>query len=1085
MKYSFWLLILICIVDSVSSQETFHRENFAVEQVSLDKGLSQCVVTCIHEDRNGFIWLGTKDGLNRYDGKSIVTFTHEHKDSSSISNSYISCIAEDASGKLYVGTRGGGLNVFDPATEVFSDIDLKSERSGFENIKVITDLALVEDHYLLIGTQGIGLYVMDLETGETKNYYRDKDDPSSMPADLVRDILYNAKNGDIFLSIDHEGLYKFDLYKETFTLIIKSIRNYPYEKKKTYNSMSLEGDKLWLNNINHALESYDLKTGELRQYRDEHFKTSYITDILVRDSMIWIATQGYGMLVFDPARETFRKLETQTRNLVKFPVAVTFLYEDGNQNLWLGSNGEGAFLLTDKTKNFITYNNYSESESNKDHPSIRGILKQGDSLWITTYDGVRLYDLKNDSMFTIAPYRDVFVVKPAPLFPGYLWMGDEGGGVQKFNKSTFEFKDMPNEDIFLEDHIYGVSIYSLLNDGKYLWVGSQNGLNRYNKLTGEVKHYIHDDDDPQSINYGRIITIYKDSRGRMWVGTDVGGAGMFYPDSTGFTHFSSNPEIPGSLSNNYVNAINEDSQGNIWICTHGGLNMYRESNNDFRLFTKSDGLPNNVIYCALEDNEGNLWISTNKGISKFNPGKNTYVNYDKKDGLQNDEFNMGAYYKADDGLMIFGGITGFTMFYPEQINHNTQVPEIAYTYLIKKDQPGEHKIPITGVNEIGLGHRETIFDVEFASLNFYQPQKNQYKYRLSGIGNKTTGWIDLKNRNSISFFGLEPGEYKLQVIGSNNDGVWNSKGKLLQIIIRPPFWKTDLFRISLLLLIIALGTAAFLVRIRIIRRQRDKMKKLVEERTSELRESNNSLMREIAERKKVEEQLLEANQAKDKLFSIIGHDLKSPLSTLLSLSRYMQQEYDDMDEEERKSFVGYMQESAENVFSLTDNILNWARTQTGRMTVNPRKTEIRSAIDNNIRLFKSESDKKDITLENRAEHVHAYVDQNMLAAILRNLTSNAIKFTSRGGNVWFYSRRTNDTIVVRVKDNGTGMDRETKDTLFKPAHANKAFGTENEPGTGLGLLICKEFVDINGGRISVSSTAGKGTTISFTLPAAD
>ncbi len=1085
MKYSFWIILFLCVAKSLFSQNDIYYENFGIEKISLDRGLSQCVVTCIHQDRNGFIWLGTKDGLNRYDGKSIVTFTYEHKDSSSISNSYISCITEDSSGNLYVGTRGGGLNVFDPATEIFSDIKLKSGRSGFENIKVITDLVLVEDRYLLAGTQGIGLFVVDIKTGQQKNYYHDKSNPSSIPADLVRDIQYSPETGIIYLSIDHEGVYRFDIDKGKFELIIKSVRNFPNEKKKTYDAITVVGNMLWLNNINHALECYNLETGELQQFRDDHFKIAYITDIHFRDSMIWCSTQGYGILVFDPEQKTFRRLKPRIRDVEKLTVAGTCLYEDSNNNLWVGSNGEGAFFLAKKTKNFITYNRFSESESSKDHPSVRGILRQGDSLWITTYEGVRLYDLKNNRMKLLAPDHDIYVVKPDPLFPDYLWMGDEGGGLKKFNKSTFEFTDIPNEDILLRDHIFGVSIYSLLNEGKFLWVGTQNGLNRYNKLTGEVKHYIHDEDNPETVNYGRVLTIFKDSGGRIWVGSDVGGAGFFYPDSTGFQRFNSDPDNPGSLSNNFVNAITEDSKGNIWICTNGGLNLYREEMNGFRFFTKSDGLPNNVIYSAQEDREGNLWVSTNKGISKFNPEKNTYVNYDKRDGLQNDEFNLGAYFKSDDGLMIFGGISGFTMFYPEEINHNTQVPEIAFTYLTKKDQPGEHKIPITGKRKIELGHRETIFDVEFASLNFYQPQKNRYKYRLSGIGKKTTGWIELKNRNSISFFGLDPGTYQLQLIGSNNDGIWNREGKLLQITITPPFWKTDLFRIGLLVFFILLGTAAFLIRIRIVRRQRDRMKKLVEERTTELRESNHSLMREIAERKKVEEQLLEANQAKDRLFSIIGHDLKSPLSTLLSLSRYMQQEYNSMDEDERRNFVDYMLESAENVYSLTENILSWARTQTGRMTVNPRKTDIHDAIDNNIRLFKSECENKEIRLENRAALVYAYVDRNMLAAILRNLTSNAIKFTNRGGNVWFTALRTNDTITVRVKDNGTGMDSETKETLFKAAHANKAFGTENEPGTGLGLLICKEFVDINGGRISVSSTPGKGTTISFTLPAAD
>ncbi|MGM0613145.1 MAG: ligand-binding sensor domain-containing protein, partial [Bacteroidota bacterium] len=1079
------ILILLGFISTqalVYGQSRELKANFDLEHISARHGLSQGVVNTIMQDHNGFIWFGTKDGLNRYDGEEIRIYSHCHEDTTGISNSHILSLEEDSSGTIWVGTNGGGLNKFDPETETFSTITLNAEKeeNGYPTERV-EHMKLVSERYLLISTYRQGLYVLDLETDEKKNYYLNKKDSAETAPSYIRDIATDEK-GNIYLAMGHDGIAQFDIETGEFEILVDQKHKDTQKTLNEYFSVHKKGNKLWLSNYAIGLESYNLQTKEIKQYssveivKNGVILSQKIVDITDKDSLLWFAT-SMGIFAFHPENEEFKHFSKPEENISRheFAIGVRELYKDKNNELWLGTNGYGAYFFANKTKYFFTVNNYPYS-TDKPHPSVRSLYKQGDSLLANTYDGIILYDLQTMQHELILPDMNIYTIAPEPHDKRILWIGDEGSGLYKLDRLSLHLDTIPASNKKEKGKLLGSTVFSLLHDGDYLWVGTQKALNRYNKNTGDIKYYEHDNMDPKSINYGQVFSLYKQGPERLWVGTDNGGLGIFNPKTGNVQRFAYDHQDSNSLGHNRVYSVYEDSNGNIWVATSGGLNKFISEEEGFKRYTKDDGLPNNVVYAILEDRSGNLWLSTNLGLSEFNPRMETFRNFNIDDGLQENEFNASAYFKSPDGQMFFGGIQGFTSFYPEEIKLNQFKPEVVFTQLVLKNQPGIIEKPITNKNKIRLSHDNAFFDIRFVALNYYQAEKNQYKYRLKRPDSKTTEWIDLQNENHISFFGIEPGEYTLEVKGSNNDGVWSDRSKSIEITIVPPFWKTPFFRISLILLVLVLITLVVLQRMRNMRKQRDKLKTIVDAKTSDLKQTNKSLKNEIQERKKTEEQLLEANRTKDKFFSIIGHDLKNPLSAVFSLSKILDEDYEQISEEEKRNVIKNILESSQNAFRLTENILNWARTQVGQMKLDIEDINLFKQIQENIQLYKSEERKKEISLTNNVDKsLFVSADQNMLSAILRNLISNAIKFTPRGGEISFSARENGQFVEITIEDNGIGMDKKTQQSLFEIKPGSSSFGTDNEPGTGLGMLITKEFVDSHGGRIAVDSEPGKGT----------
>lgn len=1075
-------LLLLSSLPNISAQ----NNAYSFERITNNDGLSQGAINCILQDSKGFMWFGTKDGVNKYDGENFVVFKKNFQDTATLAGNTVLTFSEDKNKNLWIGCIGG-LSILDLRSETFHTPALYQGIVSELRTGIVRCIAFQDDKIAWIGTRGMGLYKVDLLTGEFRHFFPIQISNDDIPCTTILKIVI-AENGDPYMVSNSRGLIRYDIESDSF---IKYTPEKELELDVVYEIHNIKLGKdntIWMSDFYQGLYKFDIRDKSFKSYlkfnkNGKEFEVNLIRDFLVDDSIIWMGTQGFGLMRANIVENTIDIIlyDPTNENSLSHN-GILSLSEDAAGLLWVGTNGKGINLLKSTQKKFITYKSIEVDGEKQEFMSVRGIFKQDKTLWVSGYGGVYCFDMENDK-FRLTPFPvNVYAIKPNPLDASKLWIGDEGSGLYKLNKSDLKLTKLEYSDKLAEGLIYGSNVFSLLPDGNYLWVGTGRALNKYNVLTGEIDYYYYDPQNSKSIANGMIKAIYKTTNGEYWVGTNIGGLCFFNGVDNEFERYRYDLNDPSSLSNNAINAITEDSKGNIWVSTNMGLNRFIKTSQSFIAYTEKDGLPNNVIYAALEDPNGNLWLSSNKGITRFNPVTLEVRNFDVQDGLQGNEFNAGAYFKASDGEMFFGGVNGITRFYPSKIVDNEYKPFTVFTYLFKSTPEGTVKTNVSYKDEIEMSSNDAIFSIGFAALNYYKSQKNQYKYQISGLESGQTNWIDLGYKNTIDFVGLDPGDYQLTVMGSNNDGVWSENGKTIDITIVPLFWQTNWFRYLIILIIVLIVTIIIRNRITSIQRQKRKLSKLVDRQTQELTEANKELSEEVNTRKEVEVQLRDANQTKDKFFSILGHDLKNPMSSLMGLSKILYEEPETLNEEEKEEFVKSISESSETLYKLVENLLNWSRVQSGKIDIKPEFIELDEIVIENFNLLKQNAEKKEIQLLNLVQNnTIVWADKNMITTILRNFISNAIKFTPRKGKIMVFTRNEGDLIRVNIKDNGVGIDKNNIKKLFKLSEKFKTEGTENESGTGLGLLICKEFIQKNKGGIEVESKPGKGSIFSFTL----
>jgi ligand-binding sensor domain-containing protein/serine phosphatase RsbU (regulator of sigma subunit) len=759
-------VILFCVFSFLLLySEIYSQGHVAFNHLTVEDGLSQSSVTCIFQDRKGFMWFGTQDGLNRYDGYNFDIFKNIPSDSNSLTDNFIFSIYENQSGVLYIETQSGTLHQYNPKSESFQvinkdDINLKGAKVSSVGANLLESSGIQWTGGLGSGT---GLKRIDTKTGKTTIFNHDPANPSSLSDDKVYSV-YRTRSRNLWVGT-FNGLDKFDERTGKFI----HYKNNPSDPNSLPNNRIWpiyedSRGNLWIGTVNGGLCRYDPNSNGFVNYKNDPNDPTSINDNFVfsiyedRSGVIWVGTNLGGINYFHPSTQAFNhyKNDPGNKNSLNDNIVLSML-ADRNGDYWIGTRNGGLNKFDPNKKSFT---NFSHNAGNTN-------------------------SLISNSIQTLFEDR-----------AGIIWIGTYSSGLDAYNPKTGTFThyiNNPSDPGTITDN----RIYSLVQD-KYdnIWIGTYGGgLNKLNKKTGEISSYQFNENDTAFISSNATWSLALDELGNLWIGTYGGGVNVSNSDDQTFAHFKNIPNDPTSISDNNIIRVFKDSKGNMWLGTTKGLSKYIKANKSFKNYDENDGLANSFVYGIVEDEKGNLWLSTNNGLSKFNPEKETFRNYYYEDGLQGNEFNQNAFAKDwNTGNLLFGGPNGFNIFHPDSLKDNTYPPPITLTRYLRYNTDDEEGKPIVekGISEldsISLTYKDNIVSFEFAALSFINNHENQYRYKLEGFNEN---WIQLGNNHTVTFTNLSPGDYTLRVIGSNNDALWNEKGTYLFIHVAPPWWRTNI-----------------------------------------------------------------------------------------------------------------------------------------------------------------------------------------------------------------------------------------------------------------------------------------------------
>lgn len=1045
-------ILVLCLPVNLFCQKKT-SEDFVFKQIRIEDGLSQSTVQCMLQDRKGFLWFGTSNGLNRYDGYNFTVYVNDPSDSTSISDNGILSLYEDKEGYLWIGTVEGVLNKFDRKTGKFAHykfIDrLKTDNSPDEKYfdfplpfsrssnRSIVSIVQDEKNFLWIGTWGKGLVKYNIRTNTFEHFHFSLNDMNGLNSNRVKSILPDV-HGITWVATLGGGLYKF-IDNGNRTSIIK------YEKNKNEWSLSdnkiasLMKDKngdLWIGTYGSGLNklSYKEQQKNSKDARFEKFTSgntgslsnSIITSIIQNQTgSIWIGTFGGGLFLFDSNKKSFYNFKSEPESLTSLSKNdILSLMEDRSGTLWIGTHlGKGLNKVEHSAIKFPQINKGINNKNGLNDDVVWAINEDDNSvLWIGTYKGglnkfdrkKRKYNYFKSNPANQNSISDNHIRAIVDDQNGNLWIGTYSGGLNKFDKTTglaSHFTHVAGDSTSLgANQVQAI----LIDHENNFWIGTfGGGLNKLNAAevnSGHVhfKRYMNNPGDPFSISDNRIYSLSEDSDGNIWIGTFGGGLNKFDPTTERFLSYKNIPGDESSISDNRVMTIYQDTFNNLWIGTYGGgLQKFDKRNEKFTSFNKKNRMNSSVVYAVLEDRHKNLWMSTDNGLFKLNMQTEQFTQYDLHDGLQSLEFSGGAYFKSSKGEMFFGGINGINYFFPDSVKDNKYVqPIVISSFRIFNEPVRAEK------DSLELSYSQNFFSFEFSALDYTNPQDNQYAYILEGFDED---WHYVDSRRRIAnYTSLPPGEYVFRVRGSNNDGLWNNDGARIYINILPPLWKRWWFITSFILLISFLIFYLSTIRYRSLLA----IEKLKAKLAADLHDNIGSGLTEISI-----------------LSELVSHETKS--ETTLSRDR-----------------LNSISDKARQLIDTMSDIV-WM--------VNPQRDSFYHLI---IRLKDTYSDLlnsagisfQTINLEKLNTLKLPMEYKQNLYLIFKEGMNNAIKH-SRCTRISFEASLTKDILKLFLSDDGIGIDQE-----------NHKLGN--------GLLNMKSRARVIGGILNVDSS-GSGTTIKF------
>ncbi len=1070
--FIFWLIgfCLFCSTQKTQAQDY----DLAYQHITTENGLSNNFVTMMIQDHKGFVWLGTQEGLNKYDGYSFRIYKSNSEKKYHLNSNHITFLKEEAQKDLiWIGTTTGLSK-------------LRTQKDTIENITFF-DKHWV--NYIYIDSQkntwvatDKGIFKKDKNSQKWQNRSFNLDTNQNFTF-IEEKIIRGEKK--IFLVITvRKKIYTSHLFvwnetKKKWDKILKTPHCLQYLEENgtiwtSYKEESFMDGQGKIYDTNYKIDSVYID-------KPKSIKYSIPFTAIVENSSrksnpqtakkVWFGDAG-GLLLVNLSTKKFEewyywKHFSQGRDRY----AVEMIFIDASKNYWVCTQGTGVFLFADYTlNNFRTYKYHETPENALSQPSTRAIYQEPNTknMWIGTYSNKNVVDifLGDSTKKTLFIDSYVHLIKEDPNHTNILWFATSSG-IRKIDKNKREV---------LESYkMNGVFLNGILpiNDS-ILWVANRDNLHHFNPTTKKFTSYSHLD---------KISYLFEDRQNKIWVGSTEKGIGFLAEKqklnketakTTTITYYNPNLNTENTVC--HVKHIEEsDTEKDIfWIATTNGFYKFNSQKRFFlKHYTEKEGLPNNIIYAILEDNEGNLWGSSNHGIFKFNPKTETFTNFDKQDGLQDNEFNTFSYFKSKDGELFFGGIDGINAFFPKNMKKNEFVPPLYLTAFEKLGKEVVFDEPISEIKQISLDKEEAqLLTFRFAALSFYQSSKNKYAYKLEPIQKE---WIELGTKNELTLTNLSARNYTLYIKGSNNHGLWNEKGISIQLKIIPPFWQTLWFQFSVICVVLAGIYFSYKYKIKESKLKAIKLEKQVEERTHEI-------LLQTEELQITNERLKELDHFKEKTTNMLVHDLKNPLGTIIY---------------EAKNNIP-IRKASQRMMNLLMALLDSQKIQSPHFKLNLEKIAFDVLLESVLEEVEVFLIEKQIQISYDSTSVFwLEVDKDLIQRVLVNLLTNAIKYSSKHSFIRISIRQSTDLnfAQITVTDNGLGIDKHQLDDIFDSYRQVNAQKVGSIASTGLGLSFCKlaieahtkEFKNIkniieNNDVIWVDSIPNTETNFHFIVP---